>query len=191
MSIDFVPSVLADIVVGPHGALTLLLLMAAVIDVRYLRIPNWLTGAGLLLGLVWSAAAAPAAAAGLWAALAGAALGLALLLPFYALRVMGAGDVKLMAMVGSFVGLPGIFYAALFTFIAGGIGAVVYALYHRAFRRMTGNVMELAQAAAFAAAAGYRPPLDIQRTSIGRLPYGVSIAAGTIGWLLCSHLGWP
>ena len=46
--------------------------------------------------------------------------GLALLLPLWLLRVMGAGDVKLMAAVGAVVGVPGVLYAVLWSFIFGG-----------------------------------------------------------------------
>jgi prepilin signal peptidase PulO-like enzyme (type II secretory pathway) len=41
-------------------------------------------------------------AAGFWQALAGFGIGLAALLPMYLMRMLGAGDVKLMAMVGAF-----------------------------------------------------------------------------------------
>jgi len=116
--------------------------------------------------------------------LAGLGVGLVILLPVYVLRVMGAGDVKLMAMVGAIVGLPDILNAVLYSLIVGGIAAVAFALYHRAFRRMSANVMDIVQSMAFAVVVGGRPtPALSGRASIGKLPYGVSIAAGTIAWL--------
>ncbi len=67
-----------------------LLLVAAWTDWRSLRIPNWLTGPGLMVGLVFSAAQATDIGTGLVLGLGGAAIGLVLLLPGYVLRVTGA-----------------------------------------------------------------------------------------------------
>ena len=91
--------------------LVLLLIVAAAIDVRTMRIPNWLTVTGAVMGLGLSAAIPWQELGPRWAldgflwALGGMAAGLVLLLPLYALHVMGAGDVKLMGMVGAFVGM--------------------------------------------------------------------------------------
>jgi prepilin peptidase CpaA len=164
--------------------LVALLVMAAVIDWRTYRIPNWLTAGGMAFGLIYNSVVAQPWHDGLLGALAGLGVGLVVLLPVYALRVMGAGDVKLMAMVGAIVGLPDILNAVLYSLIVGGIAAVAFALYHRAFRRMSANVMDIVQSMAFAVVVGGRPtPALSGRASIGKLPYGVSIAAGTIAWL--------
>jgi len=168
------------------GAVVLvaLLVMAAVIDWRTYRIPNWLTAGGMAFGLIYNSVIAQTWHDGLLSALAGLGVGLVVLLPVYALRVMGAGDVKLMAMVGAFVGLPDILGAVLYSLIVGGVAAVGFALYHRALRRMTANIMDIVQSMAFAAVVGSRPtPALSGRASIGKLPYGVSIAVGTIAWL--------
>jgi prepilin peptidase CpaA len=187
--LNVVPETLAKLLAQPALlVLVLLLLTAAVIDWRTYRIPNSLTVGGTVLGLMFNSLVPQHA--GFLMALAGMALGLVLLLPLYMLRAMGAGDVKLMAMVGAFVGFPDIFYAVLFTFVTGGFAALAVAFHRRAFRRMTHNVMDMAQSMAFAALAGGRPTAAMaQGTSIGRLPYGVSIAIGTIGWLAARQLG--
>lgn len=191
VSVDSLPSLLAGLAGNPGIALAILVIAAAVIDVQSYRIPNRLTVGGMLLGLAWNTAAASAPHMGFLLALGGLAAGLALLLPLYALRVTGAGDVKLMAMVGAFLGLPEILYAVVCTLIAGGVVAVVFALYRRAFRRMTGNVIEIMQSMTFAALAGYRPTPGLAGlTSIGKVPYGVSIAVGTLAWLAVRQLGY-
>jgi prepilin peptidase CpaA len=172
------------------AVLAILLVVAAVIDWRTYRIPNWLTVGGMAFGIIYNTAAASSWHDGLVGALAGAGVGLVILLPVYALRVMGAGDVKLMAMVGAIVGLPDIFHAVVYSLIVGGIAAVGFALYHRAFRRMTTNVIDIVQSMAFAAMVGHRPtPALSGRASVGKLPYGVSIAGGTIAWLAARLLG--
>lgn len=177
------------------ATLVLLLLVAAVIDVRTLRIPNWLTVTGALIGLGLNAAAQWQALGPLWAldglllALGGMAAGLALLLPLYLLRVMGAGDVKLMAMVGAFVGLQQIVPAVICVFLAGGVLALATAAWRRSLRRLALNVAGIVQSMAFAAFAGLRPSAGIAGgASVGTLPYGLSICVGTLAWLVASQL---
>lgn len=170
------------------ATLVVLLVVAAVIDVRTLRIPNWLTVSGALMGLALSAAVPWQTLGPAWAvdgflwSLGGLAAGLALMLPFWLLRVMGAGDVKLMAMAGAFVGLAQIVPVVLCVFVAGGVLAVGWALYRRVFRRAASNAAEITIAMAVAALNGMRPALPA--ASAGKLPYGVSIAAGTLAWLV-------
>jgi prepilin peptidase CpaA len=89
-----------------------------------------------------------------------------------------------MAAVGAVLGAPAVVYALIGTFIAGGVVALLFALYHRGLRRLTGNVVEIVQDMAIAAIAGARPTATASRASVGKLPYAVSIAVGTIGWLL-------
>ena len=182
---------LAKLLASPSEVvLVALLIAAAVIDWRTYRIPNWLTVGGMAFGLLYNAAA-HGLTAGLLPALGGLGIGLVLLLPLYALRVMGAGDVKLMAMVGAFIGSSGILYAVLFTFIAGGVAALAFGIYRRAVRRMAGNVVDIVRFMTFAAVAGFRPqPAVAGRTSIGKLPYGISIAAGTMAWLAARQMGY-
>lgn len=178
------------------AALVGLLLVAAAIDVRSMRIPNWLTMSGAALGLALAAAVPWRWLGPVWAvdgvlwSLGGLAAGMLLLLPFYACHLMGAGDVKLMAMVGAFLGFPQVLPAILAAFIAGGAAAIVFALQRRALRRTLANVGAIAQSMTFAALAGLRPVADgTARPSIGKMPYGVSICVGTLAWLLIKHLG--
>lgn len=172
------------------GPLIGLLLVAAVIDWRTMRIPNWLTLAGMAWGLLYNATHDTSIAAGLAYSAGGLVTGLALLLPLWLLRVMGAGDVKLMAAVGAVVGVPGVLHAVLWSFIVGGVAAIGYALSQRVFRRMASNVTAIVQSMAFAAMAGLRPtPALAGRASVGKLPYALSIAAGTISWLVARQLG--
>jgi prepilin peptidase CpaA len=186
-----VPELLAKLLASPRDlVLIALLALAAVIDWRTYRIPNWLSLSGTVFGLGYATLSGPAWSTGLLLAAAGLGAGLLVLLPVYALRVMGAGDVKLMAMVGAIVGFPDILHALLYTLIAGGVAAIGFALYRRTFRRMSSNVADIVQTMAFAAVAGFRSdPALAAPTSVGRLPYGVCIAAGTIAWLIARLLG--
>ena len=169
--------------------LVALLVVAGVIDYRTYRIPNWLTVSGAVFGLLYSMLGSNVHQGFLWS-LGGLALGLLTMLPMYALRVMGAGDVKLMAMVGTFLGYTGTPLAILCTFIAGGIAALGFALYRGVLGRMLVNVKDIASTAAFSIFGGMQPDLVMRPgASIGRLPYGVSIAIGTIAYVLANQLG--
>jgi hypothetical protein len=68
-------------------------------------------------------------AAGLAASAAGVVVGFLILIPLYALGGMGAGDVKLLAAAGSFLGPWGALLAGIFTLLAGGalgLGALIW-----------------------------------------------------------------
>lgn len=185
---------LLQIIASPStGPLVGLLVLAAVIDWRTLRIPNWLTVSGMVYGLAISTIAAPGhqgAAMAALASLGGLALGLVVLLPLYALRVMGAGDVKLMAMVGAFLGLPSIGYALLYCLMAGGAFALFYVLYQNVALKFVVNVGAVLQMLPFAAQHGRRAGAWLATApSIGKMPYGPAICAGTVVYLVVRQLG--
>ena len=98
------------------------LLTAVITDLRSYRIPNWLTVPAMACGLLIHTLIN--GTGGLVVGLEGLGLGLGLFLIFYLLGGMGAGDVKLMAAVGSFLGPRGVLYAAMLTGLLGGLYAV-------------------------------------------------------------------
>lgn len=105
---------------------TLLALLAVALlsDIRERRIPNQLVVTGLLLGLAGHAWFA--GIGGLTIAASGALVGLLCLLPFYALGKLGAGDVKLMAMCGAFLGPLQVAAASVASLLVGGVIGVVW-----------------------------------------------------------------
>jgi prepilin peptidase CpaA len=160
---------------------TALVIVAASTDITSRRIPNRLIGFGLAGALV-----AQCALLGLWAGaiawLAGAATGLGLLLPLYLLRGMAAGDVKLMVTVGAWVGPALTTYIVLATFVAGGVGALAIVLWRGRSRQLFSNLRYLLTRAAIKQQGG-AADMPAQFESVGALPYGVAIAAGTLGML--------
>ncbi len=183
---------LAMLVTSPRTAvLFALLLVAAVSDYRTMKVPNWLTLGGAAFAVAYNTAFPLVPSFGLAWTLGGLVAGLLLMLPMYALGALGAGDVKLMAMVGAFVGLPDIFSAALASFITGGVAAIAYALYYGSLGRMLSNVTGML----FSLASVLTSPARRQRPAgpagtIGKLPYGISIAIGSIGFVVANQLGY-
>ncbi|ABB06248.1 A24 family peptidase [Burkholderia lata] len=164
---------------------TLLAVAAASTDIATRRIPNRLVLLGLAGALV-SQCMLHGVLAGVLGWLAGAATGFALLLPFYLLRGMAAGDVKLMLAIGAWVGAEMTFYIVLATFLAGGIGAIAYALLRGRMRQMWANVRALIARRRSQGASDEAAGSPVEIASVGTLPYGVAIAAGTLGMLFVS-----
>ena len=81
------------------------LLFIAIYDFRQRRVPNWLVLAGAFLALAALATGMAPIEQDWTGALLGAGIGFGFLLLFYALRVMGAGDVKFAGALGLWVGL--------------------------------------------------------------------------------------
>jgi prepilin peptidase CpaA len=98
---------------------------ATVIDLRTRRIPNVLTATIAAVGIGIAAAGLNVVSVG--AAALGLVVGLALMMPGHVLGATGAGDVKLMAAIGSLLGPMLVFKAVLFTLVAGGVLAVIVA----------------------------------------------------------------
>lgn len=184
------PQTLATSVLSVLAALSL---TAAWSDYRHHRIPNSIVFSGVALGILLNSLLAPGVgfanrslpgAGGFAFALTGLGLGLACLLPFYLLRAMGAGDVKLMAMVGAFLGPADVLGAVLFTFLAGGVMALVVVARTRAWGLLGQNMRVMLLGGLINASSGKVPVLETPVQSAGKLPYGVAIAAGTFAWVL-------
>jgi prepilin peptidase CpaA len=172
------------------GLLLLLLIWAAISDIRSHRIPNWLILFGLLFGVFYNTVFPLMPHNTILWPLAGLSLGLMLFLPLYLLRVMGAGDVKLAAMIGAILGPGDTFYAMLASMIVGGVLAVGYVLAKGTATKMLRNLGALFQLGFLSVIGGSKPELHIAAaSSAGKMPYGVSIAIGTIGYLLLRQLG--
>lgn len=145
---------------------------AAAGDLRARRIGNPFNAGALCSALILHLLSAPVPAAfAAW--LGGAATGLLLFLPLYALRGMAAGDVKLMAAVGAFAGSALAFRIALGAALAGGAIALFMAARAGTLAITFHNVRELLTGAP---GAGRRTPHD----RAGTLPYGAAICVATL-----------
>lgn len=182
------PRIVGWLALAPMG---LLLLASVWTDAKECRIPNQFVFSGLALGILFNTALPEGlgfvsllpGGLGLWGALAGAALGLAVMLPMYLLRAMGAGDVKLMSMVGAFLGPEDVLGAVLCSFLAGGVLSLGFAWKTGILRRTLQNVWFIVYSGAIKIAGGSLPSPDDAPETAGKFPYAAAIAAGTLGYL--------
>jgi len=110
---------------------------------------------------------------GLVSSLLGAVVALMVFLPFYALRALGAGDVKLLSAVGAFAGTAAFLNIALWVLLAGGVLAVIRIA-------ITGHPRLLLSNMAAVMTGQFKPA-----QTLWRMPYAVAIAMG-----VAAHAAW-
>lgn len=153
-------------------ALTAVFLAGAVAsDVMRHRLPNFYLLAGLCIAIIawgWQAGVD-----GLLDVLAGAVVGLLLFLPMYALGGMAAGDVKLMAVTGAFIGYPAVLWAAALSIISGGVLAMIYLAFKGSIRRFLLRYWLMVATRTYL-------PADADDPARHRFPYALAVAVGTL-----------
>jgi prepilin peptidase CpaA len=150
----------------------LLSLVAAATDLRSRRIPNWLTVPGMLIGI--AANTTLSGWSGLKASLLGAAVGLALLLPFVLLRSLGAGDWKLAGALGAFTGPSLLVDLLLGSVLVAGVMAMALVIYKRRTRQTIRNIGHILVSLVTFRLPGERVSLDNPESL--KVPYGVALA---------------
>lgn len=160
--------------------LVLLVMFCSVTDLSMRRIPNAVLFPTLMTALFLNSVVG--GLAGLVDSLAGLAIGLLMLMPLHILGRMGAGDVKLLGVVGSILGAWGAIVAGLATMMAGAILGITYvawlAIKPGVISRISGAVQRFSGKAA--------APGDLMSRQTARaaeIPYAVAIAAGTFAAL--------
>jgi prepilin peptidase CpaA len=169
----FQPSnaVVVTAIAGSGGA-------SALVDLWSRRVPNKLTLAVAVLGV--TLAALGVSGLSLTAALGGLVVGLLVMLPGHVIGATGAGDVKLLAALGTLLGPVGILLAFLYSAIAGGALAMIVAVRRRVLRETVLRTAVLVRTGGGNVAA-------IEGTSMNnRFAYAPAIAIGA----LAAALGW-
>jgi prepilin peptidase CpaA len=189
----------------PVLAICIGMLAAAAIDWWKFKVPNKLTYplifSGWLLGLANNFGLG-AGEGGIGYALVGTLLGFLLLLPIYSIGGMGAGDVKMTMGFGSWIGAfygatggpqqDGALWMIIYAFCAGAVigGAIAvvmivvrgrYSENAQHLREIMADLFKLSNITQASAKANARRP------RWHRLPYGVPLCIGFLGYLLYAY----
>lgn len=150
---------------------------ASVCDLRTRRIPNALTFGAALAAVAFHGVSG--GAAGLMSSGAGWVVGIALFLPFFALRGLGGGDVKLLGALGAWLGPAAVVLVALYSALVGGVFAVIVAVRARYLRQALRNLKFLGT---FWLSVGLRPVegLTLEDQKAPRLAYAVPMLFGLL-----------
>jgi prepilin peptidase CpaA len=167
-----------------YTPLIVLVALAACIDWRTRRIPNWLNVMTCVIGLGLSFQGTIHATPTM--ALTGLAVGFGLLLPAFALGAMGGGDVKLLAAIGAWTGPLGVLLILVVSTLVGMVIAIAQAAQSGKLSMLLRNSAVLTVNLVNARGVGAD---HIEQTgrgfrSIDRpLPYAVPMLAGVIVWV--------
>ena len=171
----------------PVWVVTITLIVAAVIDGLKLKVPNWITFPMILSGWVtsalWPLYSGYGGLEGFLYSLLGTFVGLALLLPAYAIGGMGAGDVKLLAGVGAWVWSRHTLLAFAVSALVGGVIAMIMVLARKSWTKHKNQfwgiwmeILTVRDPEKLAEMASERKPRMLL------LPYGIPIAIGSIAY---------
>jgi prepilin peptidase CpaA len=155
----------------------LLLLVAAVWDLRSRRIPNVITMSGLVAGLALRLYLGPLVAV---EGLLGVGVGFALALPFLAVGALGGGDAKLLMAIGAFMGPRDLLAAALLIAVIGGIMGIIDAGRRGILLPVLYNCGNILKHWFTFGRRGY--PRSLASVGALAIPYGVAIATGALLW---------
>lgn len=148
---------------------------AVFLDLKYRKIPNWITFPAMLLGIALNLAFNYKT---WYVSLLGLLVGfLVLLIPFI-LGGIGAGDVKLLMALGAFLGAKPIIWVGLYGGIAGGILSLLAIINQDGFPNAKRRLVSLVTAIWDKEIRQILFTLD--RTSKLYIPYGLAIFIGLI-----------
>jgi prepilin peptidase CpaA len=171
----------------PVIVVSLALIVAAYLDGTRLRVPNWITFPLVLSGLAWNSWIA--GWDGLVASLFGISVGLACLLPLYSVGGIGAGDVKLLAGVGAWLGVSITFWAFCTSAVVGAVMAVWMVWRRNSFIHHYANTLAIV-----AEWMQISDPRELSRLAAERtprmllLPYAIPICIGSIAYFFYSGI---
>jgi prepilin peptidase CpaA len=151
--------------------------VAVICDLRYQKIPNWLTFITFVLAVLYHSITH--GLSGFLFAVEGGIVGILVLLLPYLMGGMGAGDAKFMGAIGGLLGPKGIFVAFLLTALTGGVYAVALLAFYGNLGQTLQRYRLILRTFFAMGKLMYLPPPPQQET-VPRLRYGIAIAIGTI-----------
>jgi prepilin peptidase CpaA len=168
-------------------------LIAGVTDLWKYKVHNLLTLPVLFSGLIYHAVWGT----GLANSLLGVLCGSGILLLFYLLGGMGAGDVKLMAAIGAWLGIPYTFYVFVASSVVAGLYALLLILVYGRVRETWVNLQIIwHRVAAFGRHLGAEDHIEAEVNRADRrrriIPFAAMVAVGVIAALVwCRLVGVP
>ena len=163
----------------PVWLVSVVLVVAAIIDGKILKVPNWLTFPFIMCG--WLHGALHGGLAGFGYSILGMLVGMGLLQVLRMVGGMGGGDVKLLGGVGAWLGAATTWYAFLATAVVGGIIAMVQIIlsgqwdrHYAMAQQILNEWVTIRNPEKIAAIAKERKP------TMRLLPYGIPMAIGSI-----------
>jgi prepilin peptidase CpaA len=149
-------------------------LTVAVSDIRWRKIPRWLTTSAVLGGLAYHLGFG-----GIISALIATLIGFGIGLSFFQLGAIGGGDVKLITALGAMLGLDRWLRAMEIAVIAAALIGIIQALRRGVFRQMLRNVGTLLKWVLGKGGVPH-PSINVQNQAMVRAPFGVAAALGTV-----------
>jgi prepilin peptidase CpaA len=155
---------------------SLFALAAGITDLRWRKIPNWLTYPAIPVAIVlhWIAAGRHAALL----SLEGAALGLGILLPFVLIRSLGGGDWKLVGGLGAFFEPARLVQVLVYTLLINGVMALCMVIWKRRLGQTFRNLGRMA--AAFFRFHLPGQDLTIDNPEAAKVPFGIAAAIAVL-----------
>ncbi len=149
-----------------------LLLIATASDIRDRRIPNQITYSGIVVAL--SLAVLAFSPVAVFSALAGFLAAFIFSLLLYLMSGMGGGDVKLLAMVGAFVGWPNIVDVLFYTIVFGVLLAIIYLIITKKMLEMLKGLKTFVQGVFYPGIGVIVPDVNLE------IPMAVAISLATL-----------
>jgi prepilin peptidase CpaA len=161
-----------------------ILAIAIVTDLQQQKIPNWLTFPAMICGMLYGTVMQ--GAQGFFFSFLGLGAGIGLLLLPYAITGMGAGDVKLMGAIGSFLGAQNVLWACLLSCIVGMVYAIIILLFKKSIKSYFSRYWLIIKMLLITGKLSYIPPSTGEKSH--KLSYALPIALGTIFFILGNDL---
>jgi prepilin peptidase CpaA len=173
----------------PVKLVTVLLIWAAYIDGKQLRVPNWLTFPMILSGMPYNTSVGGWGWDGFLMAFVGTIVGIMTLLPLRMVGGMGMGDVKLMAGIGAWLGVAVTWNIFVATVFVGAAMAIIMVLWKGEWDKHYGQFLLI-----WAEWTNIRNPEKLAAIAKERkprmflLPYGIPICIGAIIYFACAGM---
>jgi len=166
---------------APLFMIAVILVLATHADIKEHKIPNVLSIGGIFIGICMMSYFE--GFTGFLNSLKGMGVGFFLFMPFYILKGMAAGDVKLMAAVGAFLGPEITLACVAFSLLSGTVLAIIYIVAKGSTQLTMSRYLQMAKVYGYTHQFVYLKPTE-KDVGSDRFPYASAIMVGTLLGLL-------